>query len=65
MKGPRTKDVNRYFSREDVGVASKHEKRCSTSLGIRKMQIKTTVRYHFTPTRMARIKQKITSVGRR
>jgi hypothetical protein len=49
-------ELNRTFTKEEVEMAKKHMKKCSPSLAIKELQIKTTLRFHLTPVRIARIK---------
>ena len=58
------RDLNRYFFKKDIQRAQRYMKGCSASLAIREMQIKTTMRYHFTQVRMDIINQQTPNADR-
>jgi hypothetical protein len=57
-------ELNRVFSEKEVQMAKTHMKKCSTSLAIKEMQIKTMLRFHCTPVRIAIIKNTTTNVDK-
>jgi hypothetical protein len=57
----RATELNRTFSKEEIQIVKKHMKKCSPSLAIKEMQIKTTLRFHLTPVRIGIIKTTTTN----
>ena len=57
------KELDRHFTEDNIQAVNKYMKKCSTSLIIREMQIKTTLRFQLTPNRIAIIKNTIIDVG--
>jgi hypothetical protein len=55
-------ELKRTFSKEEIQIAKKHMKKCSPSLTIKEMQIKTTLRFHLIPVRIAIIKITTTNI---
>ena len=56
--------MNRHFSKDDILMVNRHMKKCSISLSVREIQIKTTMRYYLIPVRMAKINSGKTDVGK-
>jgi hypothetical protein len=56
-------ELNRTFSKEEIQTVKKHTKKYSPSLAIKEMQIKTTLRFHLTPVRIATIKKTPPTTG--